>query len=233
MRRFTDQTWFQLGDRDLATHLHRTRLLREGKTLTEATAAIAAAFGLRPRLLPMSDQPVRTRVRTPAGTLDFQDYFVRRRTEEDVLGVEFAGIAAARPAPGALEAIAEASAVLLCPSNPFVSIGPILAVPGLRPALDAARARGARVVAVTPIIGGAAVKGPADRMLATLGHEISAAGVAALYRDLLDLFVLDERDADLAPRIRALGPDVLITDTLMLDPARQRALAAAVLEALA
>jgi LPPG:FO 2-phospho-L-lactate transferase len=229
MRRFGVETWFQLGDRDLATHLFRTQMLRAGQPLSAATAAIARAFGLGARLLPMSDAAVRTRVRTPEGWLDFQDYFVRRRFEDAVLEVAFAGVEAARPAPGVLEAIGEAGLILISPSNPFVSIGPILALPGLRPALDDARGRGAKVVAVTPIIGGAAVKGPADRMLATLGHEVSAVGVAAIYRDLVDVFVLDERDRALAPRIAALGVRVEVLDTLMRDLERQRALAAAVL----
>jgi LPPG:FO 2-phospho-L-lactate transferase len=228
LRKFGVETWFQLGDRDLATHLVRTELLRAGRTLSEATAVITDAYGLRCRLLPMSDQRVRTQVQTDTGWLDFQDYFVRQRAEPAVRAIAFVGIEAARPAPGVLEAIAAAERILICPSNPFVSVGPILAVPGLWAALAAARVP---IVAVTPIIGGAAVKGPADRMLASLGHEVSAAGVAALYQGLASHFILDVRDAALASRIEALGMRVMVTDTLMTDAGRAQALARVALAA--
>jgi LPPG:FO 2-phospho-L-lactate transferase len=176
----------------------------------------------------MSDQRVRTQVQTDTGWLDFQDYFVRQRAEPAVRAIAFVGIEAARPAPGVLEAIAAAERILICPSNPFVSVGPILAVPGLWAALAAARVP---IVAVTPIIGGAAVKGPADRMLASLGHEVSAAGVAALYQGLASHFILDVRDAALASRIEALGMRVMVTDTLMTDAGRAQALARVALAA--
>ena len=226
--RLGEETWFRLGDADLATHLTRTRLLRAGRTLSEATAAVASAFGLQCRLLPMSDDPVRTIVTTDAGDLSFQEYFVRRRWQDDVRAIRFDGAEAAQPAPGVLDAIAEAEAVIVAPSNPLVSIGPILAVPGLRQAIgDAA----APVVAVSPIVGGRALKGPADRMLVALGHEPSAAGVARLYADFLDVLVLDEEDAELSGAVEALGVRPVVADTIMRDDASRAALAGAVLAA--
>ncbi len=229
LQRFGYERWFNLGDRDLATALHRTRLLREGWPLHRIVAELARAWGLEVRILPMSDDPVRTIILGPGGELPFQEYMVRLRTEVDVRGFRFAGAEAARPAPGVLEAIAGARAVILAPSNPFVSIGPILAVPGIREALAATRATR---VAISPIIAGQVVKGPAAAMLASLGHEVSAVGVAALYRGLVDLFVLDTADAALAPRVEALGMRTLVTETLMTDGPRKAALAAAVVAAL-
>ncbi len=229
LQRFGYERWFNLGDRDLATALHRTRLLREGWPLHRIVAELARAWGLEVRILPMSDDPVRTIILGPGGDLPFQEYMVRLRTEVDVRGFRFAGAEAARPAPGVLDAIAGARAVILAPSNPFVSIGPILAVPGIREALAATRATR---VAISPIIAGQVVKGPAAAMLASLGHEVSAVGVAALYRGLVDLFVLDTADAALAPRVEALGMRTLVTETLMTDGPRKAALAAAVVAAL-
>ncbi len=226
--RLGEETWFRLGDADLATHLKRTKLLREGQTLSQATEAIARAFGLSSRLLPMSDDPVRTIVTTDDGELSFQEYFVRRRWQDEVRALRFEGAEQARPAPDVLESIAEAEAVIVAPSNPLVSIGPILAVPGLREALvDTA----APVVAVSPIIGGRALKGPADRMMAALGHEASATGVARLYADFLDVLVLDKEDAALAPKVEALGVRPVVADTIMRDDATRRALAEATLNA--
>ena len=226
--RLGEETWFRLGDADLATHLKRTRLLREGQTLSQATEAIARAFGLNSRLLPMSDDPVRTIVATEDGELSFQEYFVRRRWQDEVRALRFEGAEQARPAPGVLESIAEAEAVVVAPSNPLVSIGPILAVPGLRQALvDTA----APVVAVSPIVGGRALKGPADRMMASLGPEASATGVARLYADFLDVLVLDKVDAALAPAVEALGVRPVVADTIMRDDATRRALAEATLNA--
>src|SRR5215212_2885500 len=184
--------WFRLGDRDYATCLYRTLELRAGRPLSAITAEVARAFGLSLRLLPVTDQRLATMVRTPAGPLAFQDYFVRRRTEDEVLGVEFAGAEESRPAPGVLEAIDRAEAILIAPSNPFVSIGPILAVPGVREAIATAKAP---VVAVSPIVGGEAIKGPAAKMFRSLGGEASAAGVAAHYRGLVGTLVIDELDA--------------------------------------
>ena len=213
--RYGRDPWFRLGDRDVATHVLRTDRLRQGATLTETMAELAHALGVDSRLLPMTDEPVATLVDTPTGRLAFQDYFVARRQTDDVLGVVFDGIEEARLPDGVAAAVAAAELVVLCPSNPIVSLGPILAVPGMREALAAAAAP---IVAVSPIVGGRALKGPADRMLATLGHEVSAAGVAALYADLggvVDALVIDDADAPLAPRIEALGLRTLVTPTVM------------------
>jgi LPPG:FO 2-phospho-L-lactate transferase len=228
-RALGEEAWFLLGDGDLATHVERTRLLREGRSLSEATAAITSAFGLRCRLLPMSDDRVRTVVSTDDGDLSFQEYFVRRRWQDDVRALRFDGVADARPAPGVLDAIAEADAVIVAPSNPLVSIGPILAVPGVREALVAT----APVVAISPIVGGRALKGPADRMMLALGHEPSAVGVARLYADFLDVLVLDDVDAALAAEVEALGPRAVVTNTVMRDAAGREALARAAVEAAA
>ena len=183
------ETWFKLGDKDLATHLLRTRLLREGKTLSQATQAVVDAFGVHCRLLPMTDDRVRTVVTTDAGDISFQEYFVRRRQQDDVRALKFEGADEAQPAPGVIDAITKADAIIVAPSNPLVSIGPVLAVPGVREALVATKAK---IAAVSPIIGGRALKGPADRMLVTLGHESSAVGVAKLYASFLDVLVLDD-----------------------------------------
>lgn len=226
--RFGYETWFNLGDTDMATHAHRTQLLRAGAALSEATRSIASAFGLRLTLLPVSDDRIRTLVDTDAGTLAFQEYFVKRRTEDAVRAVRFDGAGAARPAPGVLEAIGAADAVVLAPSNPVVSIGPLLAVPGVREAL---RGTTARVAAISPIVGGRTIKGPADRMMATLGMRPDAAGVAAAYADFLDVLVIDEMDAALAPDVAAAGVRPAIEQTIMRGPAEKRALAEAVLRA--
>jgi LPPG:FO 2-phospho-L-lactate transferase len=218
--------WFLLGDQDLATHILRTERLRAGATLSEVTAEFAAALGIAAAILPMTDDPVATLVQTPDGDLDFQDYFVRRRQQDEVNGVVFRGAERARPSAAALAALAAAELVVVCPSNPIVSIAPILAVPGFREAL---LRTGAPVVAVSPIVGGKALKGPADRMLATLGHDVSAAGVAGLYGDLLDGFVIDEQDRALADRIAATGRRVLVTRTIMGDAADRRRFADEVL----
>jgi LPPG:FO 2-phospho-L-lactate transferase len=229
MRRFGEDPWFNLGDADLATHAHRSQLLRAGATLSEATASVARAFGLSVTLLPMSDDRVRTVVETDEGTLSFQEYFVRRRTEPEVRAVRFEGAEHARPAPGVIDAIAGAGAVIVAPSNPVVSIGPILAVPGVRPALAAARTR---VAAVSPIVGGKALKGPADRMMASLGLAPTAAGVAAAYEDFVSTLVIDDLDRDLAPAIGAAGVRAVVAPTIMAGPAEKRALAQTVLRAL-
>jgi LPPG:FO 2-phospho-L-lactate transferase len=229
MVRFGEPTWFNLGDRDLATHLHRTRLLGEGKTLSEATAKIAHDLGVRHRVLPMSDQPVRTRVLGPDGWLSFQEYFVREKTQVEVREVEYAGAASAFPAPGVLEVIAAADAVIVCPSNPVTSVGPILAVPGLSRALETTRAT---VLAVSPIIGGQAVSGPAGRLMASRGLEVSAVGVAAAYTPWLDTLLVDTVDAALASSLEARGVRPVVTDTFMRNREGEIALARRVLEAL-
>lgn len=223
-----EEPWFRIGDRDAATHLWRSERLRSGEPLSAVTAELARRRGLRCRLLPVSDDPHPTVVVTPEGELSFQDYFVRGRASATVTGLRFPGAAEARPAPGVIEAIAEADAVIVAPSNPFVSIGPLLAVPGVREALEGAR--GVRL-AVSPIVGGAAVKGPAAAMLRSLGHEVSALGVARLHAGLLDVFVLDAIDAALAGAIEELGLSAVVCDTLMTSGERREALARRVVEA--
>ena len=231
--RLGEPGWFALGDRDIATHLLRTRLLAEGATLSQATAALCRRLGVPVRLLPMSDQRVETRVEVdgPGGPEDlgFQEWWVGRQARDPVRRVRFEGVERARPAPGVLEAIAEASGIVLCPSNPVVSIAPILAVPGLRDAIQAAPCR---VVAVTPIIGGAPVRGMADRLLPAWGVEVSARGVAGLYAGLADAFVLDTVDADQAGDVADLGLEPVVVPTLMRTVDDAAALAKAALAAL-
>jgi LPPG:FO 2-phospho-L-lactate transferase len=228
---YGEETWFTLGDRDLALHIARTRRVRDGGRLTEVCLGLQRSLGTRARILPMSDEPVRTEVRADEVWLEFQEYFVHRRQEPEVRELRFAGLDAAGATPEVRAALAVAEAVVVCPSNPLVSVGPILGVPGMRGALDDARARGVPVVAVSPIVGGRALKGPADRMLASLGHEASAAGVARLYAGLADVFVLDTVDAALAPAVEALGMRAVVTDTIMTDDAARARLAGEVLAA--
>jgi LPPG:FO 2-phospho-L-lactate transferase len=216
-------TWFGLGDRDLATHLYRTHRLAEGATLSTVTAEIAAAWGLGLRLLPMSDEPIRTMVAVAGeGEIGFQDYFVGRRHSVAITGVRFAGADTARPAPGLLAALDDAERIVIAPSNPVVSIGPLLAVAGVRPRLEARRAD---VVAISPIVGGRALKGPADRMLEELGVPVSAAGVAAWYAPVAGTLVVDAEDASLRPEVETLGVRCVVTDTIMGTPERAAALA--------
>jgi LPPG:FO 2-phospho-L-lactate transferase len=221
--------WFQLGDRDFATHLYRTARLRAGATLTQVTRELCASWGVRPALLPMSDDRVRTLVQTRHGHLDFQTYFVRRGARDTVLGIDFPGAKQARPAPGLLPAIRNAARIIVCPSNPIISIGPILAVPGVREAL---RQTSAPVVAISPIVGGKALKGPAARMMKSLGLRVSAAGVAELYGDFLAAMVLDRADERLAPAVEKLGIRAVVTDTIMTSLARKKSLARAALRPL-
>jgi LPPG:FO 2-phospho-L-lactate transferase len=228
LERLGGETWFRLGDRDLATHLYRTERLARGATLSRVTAEIAHALEVPVRLLPMSDDPVRTHITLRDGPeVSFQEYFVRRQHAVAVSAVRFAGADEAVPAPGVLEAIAQASLVLVCPSNPIVSIGPMLAVPGVPEAL---RARREDVVAVSPIVAGAALKGPADRMLVELGHEPTAAGVARLYADIAGTLVVDVADAGLARRIEELGVRCIVTPTVMHTPEDAAGLAKTVLD---
>ena len=231
LARYGEETWFRLGDRDLATHIVRTRRLRAGERPTAVAAHLQDALGIPARILPMADEPVRTQVRTDEGWLDFQTYFVGRHQAPEVRELRFDGLDAARATPEVLDALARADAIVVAPSNPFLSVAPILGVPGLRPAIDAARSRGVPIAAISGIIGGRALKGPADRILASLGHEATALGVARIYAPWVDLFVLDAVDEALAPAIRALGPDVLVTDTIMGDDAARARVAATVLEA--
>lgn len=228
---YGEETWFSLGDRDLALHVARTARLRAGGRLTGVCLGLQRALGVTARILPMADEPVRTEVRTDDAWLEFQEYFVHRRQAPEVHEIRFAGIDAARPTPEVLAAIVAASAVVLCPSNPLVSIEPILAVPGMRSALAAVRERGVAIAAVSPIIGGRALKGPADRMLASLGLEVSAVGVARRYAGLADVFVLDTVDAALAPQVEALGLHAVVADTIMSDDASRARLAGEVLAA--
>ena len=218
--------WFNLGDRDLATHIHRTALLAEGKTLSQAAESIRTALGVKARILPMSDDPVPTVIESNEGPLHFQEYLVKRRAEPIVNNIRFAGAESARPAPGVLEAIREAGRIIICPSNPLISIGPILAIPGVREQL---RARKGDVVAVCPIVGGKSLKGPSDKMLAQQGHEATALGVAKLYADFTGTFVIDPADKTQAPAIAALGMRVAIVPTVMKTRTQKRKLARALL----
>jgi len=227
MRRMGAPAWFNVGDRDLATHLMRTQLLRSGRTLTQATAEIAAALGVQSRILPMSDARVETRVATPDRELSFQEYFVRERYRPQVRGVRFVGAEQSTPAPGVLEAISSADAVVLAPSNPITSIGPILAVPGIRKALCETQAP---VAAISPIVGDAAVSGPAGALMAAQKLAVSASGVAQAYEDFLDLLIVDERDTEAAQALRQSGLQVHCARTIMTTADDKAALAATVLE---
>jgi len=227
MRRMGAPAWFNIGDRDLATHLMRTQLLRSGRTLTQATAEIAAALGVQSRILPMSDARVETRVATPDRELSFQEYFVRERFRPQVRGVRFVGAEQSTPAPGVLEAISSADAVVLAPSNPITSIGPILAVPGIRKALCETQAP---VAAISPIVGDAAVSGPAGALMAAQKLAVSASGVAQAYEDFLDLLIVDERDTEAAQALRQSGLQVHCARTIMTTADDKAALAATVLE---
>jgi LPPG:FO 2-phospho-L-lactate transferase len=212
--RLGEESWFTLGDRDIGLHLARTRRLAAGEPLSAVTADLACSLGVEVELLPASDDRLRTIVVTDAGELDFQTWFVRRRHADRVLGVRYEGAETARPAPGVLATLARADAVLIAPSNPFVSIGPILAVPGIREAVEAH----ARVAAVSPLVGGRAIRGPLAGMMETLGHESSALGVAHLYAGLVDTFVLDVVDEALAGEVAALGLRPVVCETVMVDP---------------
>jgi LPPG:FO 2-phospho-L-lactate transferase len=228
LRRLGAETWFQLGDRDLATHIFRTERLRAGAKLSDVTREISAALGVKPAIVPMSDDPVRTMVETGAGLLEFQDYFVRRHARDAVREVRFQGSERAKPAAGVLDAIMHADAVVLCPSNPIISIGPILAVPGVRRALK--RRRGP-TVAISPIVGGRALKGPAAKMMRGLKMSASALGVARFYREIVNVFVLDKEDATQAAKVESLGMRAIVTDTIMIGLAKKKALARTVMEA--
>ena len=225
--RYGGVTWFNLGDRDLGTHLYRTQRLREGATLTEVTGEIVAAWDLGLTLVPMSDDPVRTMITVvDEGEIGFQDYFVRRHHDVEATAIRFAGVEDADPSPAALAALADAERVIIAPSNPLVSIAPVLAVPGLRAAVEARRGD---CVAVSPIIAGTTVKGPADRLLTELGHDASVVGVARLYAPLAAALVIDEADADLADAVRADGIESVVAPTMMYGPPEAAALARVVL----
>jgi LPPG:FO 2-phospho-L-lactate transferase len=225
---YGNEDWFTLGDRDLATHIHRTNRLRQGWTLSEVTDELRQLLGLGLRILPMSDQPVQTHIKTPVGLLHFQEYMVKRRCADEVLDVVFIGASEARPAPDVLDAIRDAEAILLAPSNPVVSIGSILSIPGIHDALHEASGM---VVAVSPIVGGSPIKGPADKLMRGLGMEVSAVGVARCYRDFLDMMVIDEQDNHLLGAIEDLGIPAVATSTIMRDAQAKAALARTVLQA--
>ncbi len=218
--------WFNLGDRDLATHIHRTAMLGEGKTLSQAADSIRIALGVKSRILPMSDNSVPTIIDSNEGPLHFQEYLVKRRAEPVVNGIRFAGAESALPAPGVLEAIREADRILVCPSNPLISIGPILSVLTIR---DELRAHKEKVFAVCPIVGGKSLKGPSDKMLAQLGHDPTALGVAKLYADFTGTFIIDPADKSQSAAISALGMQVAVLHTIMKTRAHKRKLARALL----
>jgi LPPG:FO 2-phospho-L-lactate transferase len=226
LERYKGQTWFSLGDLDLALHLYRTQRLSEGATLAEVTKEVSAAWEIKVNLLPVTNYPVRTRLTVEGeGDIDFQDYFVARQHDVAINAVRFDGASDATPAPGVLEAISEASHIVIAPSNPIVSIGPLLAIPGIREALVQNRER---VVAVSPIIGGLALKGPADRMLSELGHEPSALGVASLYQSFSSALLIDTADNHLSSKISSLGIRAVVANTVMsnISKAAQVALSA-------
>ncbi len=233
LERYGEEAWFRLGDRDLATHVVRTARLRRGERPTDVSRALQRALGVKAVILPMTDAPVRTEVLTDDGWLEFQDYFVRRHQEPDVRDIRFVGIEDAAASPEVEAALESAAAIVIAPSNPFVSVRPILAVAGIESGLQTARSRGVKVVAVSGIVGGKALKGPADRMLASLGHEPSALGVARQYTGIADVFVLDSVDEVQVTAIEKLGMRVLVTDTVMTDDTARARLAADVLGAAA
>jgi LPPG:FO 2-phospho-L-lactate transferase len=228
LRKFGHETWFQIGDRDLATHLHRTRLVREGVPLSQVTGEIARAFGVGARLLPMSDDRVRTVIETPDGHLSFQEFLVKRHAQDRVLGVRFDGASDARPAPGVLDAIRDAEAIFIAPSNPIGSIGPILSLPGVR---DALRDTKARRVAVSPIVDRRSLQPPAGEMMAGVGYDVDVTGVARVYEGLIDTLIVDEADAWAAPDLHGVGVRTVVTGTIMRDDASRRSLALSALTA--
>lgn len=223
-------TWFNLGDRDLATHLTRTRALRDGQPLSAVTARLAADLGVSARIVPMSDEPVRTMIRTPAGRLTFQEYFVREKALVEVVGVDYEGAAHARPAPGVVEAIGAADVIVVCPSNPVTSVGPILAVPGI---VDALRAATAPIVGVSPIVGGAAVSGPAAALMRVRGLAVSPLGVAAAYAPWLRHLLIDARDRDCIADLARAGVAADTAEIIMTSRELEAALARRVLDAAA
>jgi LPPG:FO 2-phospho-L-lactate transferase len=227
LERYGEEIWFKLGDRDLATHVLRTSRMISVETLTEVTAGLSAALGVESIVLPMSDDPVSTVLETPEGRLEFQEYFVRRGQRDEVLGIELRGIEEARTTEGVLAAISGADAIVLCPSNPVVSVGPILALPGM---IEALASSTVPKVAVSPIVGGRALKGPADRMLASLGHEVSPTGVARMYEGLVDGMVIDRIDEGGRTGIEAIGMRVLATESVMRDAEDRARLASETLE---
>jgi LPPG:FO 2-phospho-L-lactate transferase len=220
-------TWFTLGDRDLATHIYRTNRFKQGLTLTQITSEICESLGLKVKILPMSNDKIETKVTTSDGSMHFEEYFVKKKCKDEILGIEFVGVATAKPSPGVLDAIIDAELVVVCPSNPIVSIGTILAVEGIRDSLKRTKAR---VVGVSPIVAGSPIKGPADKMLRCLDVEVSAFGVACLYSDFLETYIIDIKDAGEKRRIENLGVNVKVANTVMKSIEDKVALAKAVLK---
>lgn len=228
--RYTEERrWFNLGDRDLATHIYRTQQLKLGSRLSEITDQIRLTLGVESKILPMTDTHTPTTILTEDGEMHFQEYLVKNLAQPTVAGIRFENIETAAPAPGVAEAILQTDAVVICPSNPLISIGPILAVPGMR---DLIKQAPAKVVVVSSVVDGASLKGPTDQMLSDLGMEVSALQIARLYEDIADIFVLDQRDEALRPEIEALGLQVIVTDTVMRDADKKRQLAETILTAL-
>lgn len=224
------ERWFNLGDRDLATHVFRTSLLRSGRKLSESADMIRRTLNVESRIIPMTDSHTPTTIITDEGDLHFQEYLVRRRAQPKVLGIRFENIESAYPAPGVAESILDADAVIICPSNPLISTGPILAVPGIRDLLKETRAR---IIGISPVVGGASLKGPTDKMMADLGMEVSAAQVAKHFSDFLDIYIIDYQDQFDATEIESLGIKVVVADTVMSNAEKKLALAQTTLKALA
>ena len=229
LRRYGAETWFNLGDRDLATHIRRTQLLAGGCSLSEVTRELCRNLGVAATVIPMSDDPVRTVLDTDAGELPMQNYFVQHRSEPAVNGITYRGAESAQPSLDFRGALDDASLVVYCPSNPHLSMAPILALPGVREWLEGMRSRALRV-AVSPIVGGAAVKGPAAKIMAELGQEVSCAGVARFYRDICDVLFIDEQDAELAPAVKKLGIEPVVAPIIMADETDKIRLAQRILE---
>jgi LPPG:FO 2-phospho-L-lactate transferase len=227
LEKLGNHNWFVLGDKDLATHIHRTNLLKQGRTLSEITKDIADHFSIKFKLLPMTNDEVKTMVKTPDGTIPFQEYFVKRRHTDDVLSVTFTGIKNAKPAPGVLETIEKADAIIIAPSNPIVSIGTILAIPTIKQHIKKSKAK---KIAISPIVGGKAIKGPAEKMLRDLGIEPSAFGVAKLYKEFLNTFIIDTKDKEQKEKIEKLGFPVVVTNTIMQDLQTKKILAQTVID---
>ena len=227
LKKFGLETWFSLGDKDFAMHIFRTNLLKKGLTLSQVTAKICDTLGLKVTILPMTDDKFETWIKIGEGLIHFEEYFVKRQAKDNVLGVEFVGVADAKPSPKVIDSILDAEMIVICPSNPIVSIGTILSVNGVR---DALKRTDAKIVGVSPIVAGAPIKGPADKLLRGLGFEVSAFSVAKLYADFLDTFVIDSKDLGERHQIEKLGIDVKVTDTVMKSLEDKVRLAKIVLE---
>lgn len=207
-----EEVWFNLGDKDLATHIYRTEMLKQGTTLTEITETVCQHLDVLPKIVPMSNELVQTHIKTPEGLIHFEEFFVKNQCQDEVLGVEYRGIGKVKPSPGIIEAIRDADRVIICPSNPIASIGPILAIPEIRKVLKTYKFKG---VAVSPIIAGKTIKGPADKLMEAVGYEATCVGVARYYQDFIDKIIIDEQDVAEQKRVEELGLQVTVTDTIM------------------